>query len=334
MIARSPLNAEPLNWSDELSRAYTSPVELLRDLGLDPASAGFAPPAARLFHFRVPRPFVNRMQRCNPRDPLLLQVLPREGELVNVPGFGSDPVADDLAVRVPGLLQKYHGRALLILTGGCAVHCRYCFRREYPYQGAVGSDKLTAAIEVIAHDTSLAEVILSGGDPLTLRDAALAQLINRLAAIPHVRRLRVHTRLPVVLPSRVTSPLVAALTGTRLPAVMVVHVNHPHEIDRDVRAACLALRDAGVALLNQTVLLRGINDCAETLIALSEKMFEARILPYYLHQLDRVTGASHFEVDDVSARNLYTEMRRRLPGYLVPRFVREIAGAESKTPFL
>ncbi|MSR13785.1 MAG: EF-P beta-lysylation protein EpmB [Gammaproteobacteria bacterium] len=334
MIARSLANAVPLNWMDELSQAYSHPLDLLRDLALDPAEVDFAPAATELFKFRVTRAYARRMRGGDPRDPLLLQVLPRTRELHAVEGFTADPVGDYSATREPGLLQKYAGRALLVVTGGCAIHCRYCFRREFPYQGAVGSTTLAAALDSIAGDQTLTEVILSGGDPLTLRDARLFELLRSLAALPHLRRIRIHTRVPLVLPSRVTEPLLTALKASRLPIVMVLHINHPQEIDEEVAAACAALSAANVSLLNQSVLLRGINDNLEFLVGLSERLFDLRILPYYMHLLDRVHGSSEFEVDERTARDLQAGMLARLPGYLVPRFVREIPGETSKTPFL
>ena len=318
-------------WQHELRHAYTRPGDLLRDLALS-SDAGFDIDAARSFAFRVPRPFAKRMQRGNPRDPLLLQVLPSANEIVDVEGFVRDPVADAAATRSPGLLQKYAGRALLIVTGGCAVNCRYCFRREFPYQDAVGSEHLARAVAAIAGDPSVHEIILSGGDPLTLSDARLAALLTQLAAIPHLRRLRIHSRLPVVLPSRITDTLLDTLRSSRLPCVMVVHANHAQEIDSDVRTACAALRDAGITVLNQTVLLRGINDDVEVLCALSEALFTAGVLPYYVHLLDRVRGTAHFEVALDHARQLAAELSARVPGYLLPRFVREIPGSVAKTP--
>lgn len=321
-------------WVAELKSGYSDPLDLLRDLGIARAATTVDLAAATHFHFRVPRAFAERMQRGNPRDPLLLQVLPRRAELTPAAGFSHDPVGDTDAARSPGLLHKYHGRALLILTGGCAIQCRYCFRREYPYAAAVGRAPLTAALDLIARDPSIAEVILSGGDPLLHDDAMLSDLVIRLAALPHVRRVRIHTRLPIVIPTRVTATLIAALTQTRLQAVMVVHANHAQEIDRAVVAACQALRAAGITLLNQAVLLREINDAVETLAALSEQLFAAGILPYYVHLLDRVHGTAHFEVSDETARRLQAALRTRLPGYLMPRFVREVAGHPHKLPLL
>jgi EF-P beta-lysylation protein EpmB len=272
------------------------------------------------------------MQAGNVADPLLRQVLPIADENQDAPGFVSDPVGDESARVAPGLLHKYQGRALLVATGSCAVHCRYCFRREYPYQQEPRRlDDWSPALEAIAADTSLHEIILSGGDPLMLTDARLSDMIEQLARIPHLRRLRIHSRLPIVLPDRVTSGLIELLRGTRLTPIMVVHANHPAEIVNDCRDALALLVQSGITTLNQAVLLRGINDDADTLADLCERLINIGVLPYYLHQLDRVRGAAHFEVAESRGLELIDELRRRLPGYAVPRYVLEVAGAESKT---
>jgi EF-P beta-lysylation protein EpmB len=231
----------------------------------------------------------------------------------------------------PGLLQKYAGRALMVATGACAVHCRYCFRRHFPYDEVPkGFAAWEPALEQLAADESIHEVILSGGDPLTLVDSRLAILVEQLAAIPHLRRLRVHSRLPIVIPERVNDELLAWLRGTRLAPVMVVHANHPREIDRDVELALGRLIDAGVPVLNQAVLLQGVNNSADVLTELCERLIDLRVMPYYLHQLDRVAGAAHFEVPESEGLQIMAELRRRLPGYGVPRYVRERAGDEHK----
>lgn len=332
IIPRSPQPEHAPAWRRELAEAVTRPAELLALLGL-PAEPG-AEAAAGLFGLRVPRGFIARMRPGDRDDPLLLQVLPRATECAAAPaGYGPDPLAEAAAMTVPGLLHKYRGRVLLTLTGACGIHCRYCFRRHYPYAEAnPGGSHWPATLEHIAADAGITEVILSGGDPLSLADARIAALCADLAAIPHLRRLRIHSRLPVVLPARVTPELLEALTGSRLHAVLVVHANHPNEIDAAVRQALRRTTAAGVPVLNQSVLLRGVNDRADTLCALSEALFEAGTLPYYLHQLDRVQGAAHFEVPDAEAIALAAELRARLPGYLVPRLVRETAGAPAKTP--
>lgn len=331
MIPGTRPAGHPAAWQRELARSVTDPAELVRLLGLDPALIEPARAAARRFALRAPRGYVARMRRGDPRDPLLLQVLPLRDELASVPGFTADPVGDLRSMAAPGLLHKYDGRVLLTATGACAVHCRYCFRRHYPYGDANPAENQWAeALHYIAAASSLREVILSGGDPLALSDARLADLIDRLAAIAHVQRLRVHTRLPVVLPERVTADLVDALAGTRLKPVVVLHVNHANEIDSAVTEGCARLIAAGVTLLNQSVLLAGVNDDPGALCDLSEALFAAGVLPYYLHQLDRVDGAAHYEVADARALELHRAMRARLPGYLVPRLVRERPGASSK----
>ncbi len=335
MIPGSPVLRQVSVWQSVLGRAITDPAELLATVGLGKEWLPAAQAAARLFPLRVPRGFVARMRRGDPNDPLLRQVLPLAEECLATEGFHADPVGDLVAMVAPGVLHKYQGRVLLTATGACAVHCRYCFRRHFPYTDANPStDQWRAALSYIAGDKSITEVILSGGDPLTLSDRRLENFTRQLEAIPHVRRLRLHTRLPVVLPERVNDELLGWLGGTRLKTVMVVHANHAHEIDASVRAALVHLKGAGVGLLNQSVLLRGINDSADALARLSEVLFDADVLPYYLHLLDRVQGAAHFGVDDATVRSLMAELNRRLPGYLVPRLVREIAGAPGKVAFV
>jgi EF-P beta-lysylation protein EpmB len=273
------------------------------------------------------------MRRGDPNDPLLLQVLPQARELEEISGFVPDAVGDLAARAANGVLHKYEGRALLVATGSCAVHCRYCFRRHFPYaQETAAAAGWNEAIGRVRADTSIVEVILSGGDPLSLATAKLAELTNPLASIGHLRRLRIHTRLPVVLPERVDDELARWLAALPWPAAVVLHANHANELDSNVAAACARLRDTGATLLNQAVLLRGVNDDAAVLADLSERLFDCGVLPYYLHQLDRVSGAAHFEVDDTRARKLIEEVRARLPGYLVPRLVREVAGEPAKTP--
>ena len=270
------------------------------------------------------------MRRGDVDDPLLRQVLPLAAELIESPGYGSDPLQEHAATRAPNLLQKYAGRALLITTQACAIHCRYCFRREYPYaeqrEAEEGAARWSAALEVIANDTSIEEVILSGGDPLSLSDARLARLTDAIADMPHVQRIRVHTRQPIVLPSRVDAGLLAWLRGVRRPMVFVLHTNHANEIDDEVRAACERLRRGGVTLLNQSVLLKGVNDDVDTLAQLSRALMDAGVVPYYLHLPDRVHGTAHFDVAEGEAQRLIERLSARLSGYLVPRLVREVPG--------
>ena len=320
-------------WRRELAEAVTDPAELLQLLDLDPALLPAAQQAAVLFGLKVPRSFVARMRRGDPRDPLLLQVLPLHAETLPQPGYSSDPVGDLAALRAPGVLAKYHGRALLMTTGGCAVNCRYCFRREFPYaSGALTPARLEAAVAELAAMPGLEEVILSGGDPLALPTARLARITAALAGLDTLQRLRIHTRTPVVLPSRVDPLLLDWLGGLPWPVVMVVHVNHPRELDDAVRAALRRLADAGATLLNQSVLLRGVNDDVETLATLSGELFAAGVLPYYLHLLDHACGTAHFDTGTDEARALHDALAARLPGYLVPRLVREVEGAPAKTP--
>ena len=320
-------------WQTEMAEAVRDPGELLSLLELDPRWLEPARRAAAAFPLRVPRPFLARMRKGDPQDPLLRQVLPLEEELRNIPGYARDPVGDLPSRGARGLLHKYRSRVLLITTGACGVHCRYCFRRHFPYtEESAKSDDWREALDYLRRDASVNEVILSGGDPLTLSDSRLAELARSLEAIPHIKRLRLHTRQPVVLPSRVDDSLFGWLSACRLQKVVVLHVNHPREMDAGVREACARLRGAGASLLNQSVLLRGVNDSAAVLAELSEALFEAQVLPYYLNLLDPVAGAAHFDVPESEALKIMVELRERLPGYLVPRLVREVPGAPSKMP--
>jgi len=328
--ARLPTQADR-SWQRELADAVRDPDELCRLLSLDPVLAAEARQAAGDFTMLVPRGFVARMKPGDPHDPLLLQVLPRPSEREHVAGFSADPLEENRALAAPGLVQKYAGRVLLLATGGCAINCRYCFRREFPYaESGATQAGVEAALATIAMDTTIHEVILSGGDPLLLDDERLARLVARLETMPHVRRLRIHTRLPIVLPSRVTDELVATLSRTRLACVVVVHANHPAELDPTVAAAIARLADARPILFNQAVLLAGVNDSVEVLTELSERLVDLGIVPYYLHLLDRVQGTAAFEVDESSARALHEQLRATLPGYAVPRLAREVPGEPAK----
>jgi len=337
-IVASPRNSVPSpspatrRWQDALKRAVRDPVQLCALLRLPAAYCESARQACRVFPLFAPLEYVRRMRPGDPADPLLRQVLPMAQELDNVPGYLADPVNDTAAVRRPGLLQKYSGRVLIVTTPTCAVHCRYCFRRHFDYHATPRTmDSWRPALDQICRDPTIQEVVLSGGDPLTLPDARLEWLIERLQSIAHLRRLRLHTRLPIVIPQRVTDELVTCLRSTRLTPVMVVHANHAAELDEDVAQALARLVDAGVPVLNQSVLLRGVNDAADTLIALSLRLLDLRVLPYYLHQLDQVAGAAHFHVPIERGRELIAAMRDQLPGYAVPRYVREEPGHASKT---
>ncbi|MBX3441401.1 MAG: EF-P beta-lysylation protein EpmB [Planctomyces sp.] len=332
----APGDGEPRSdWRSSLQAAVRDPDDLLDLLALPDDLRPAARAAAQLFPLVVPRSYIARMIPGDVRDPLLRQVLPLQEEFDAPPGFASDPVDDAAARTAPGLLQKYRGRALLIATGTCAVHCRYCFRRHYPYADEPRRlDDWAPALDAIRQDDSLHEVLLSGGDPLVLGDGRLRALFAALADIPHLRRVRIHSRLPIVLPDRVTRPLLDVLLGTRLQPVMVVHANHPQELRGDCVDALRRLVRGGVPTLNQAVLMRGVNDDEEALAGLCEGLIDVGVLPYYLHQLDRVRGAAHFEVAEARGRELIARLRERLPGYAVPRYVREEPGASGKTPLI
>ncbi|KAF1009435.1 MAG: L-lysine 2,3-aminomutase [Luteibacter sp.] len=335
MITASPtsrLSAPATGWRELWRDAITDAAELLAAVGLAHRT-DLLPPDDAGFPLRVPRGFVTRMRQGDPDDPLLLQVLPRQAEHVEAPGYTVDAVGDMASRASHGVLHKYDGRALLIASGSCAVNCRYCFRRHFPYGDEIAAaSQWREALAHVAADTSIRELILSGGDPLSLATHKLEELTQGLAALPHVIRLRIHTRLPVVLPERIDDAFVAWLSALPLQKVVVLHANHANEFDAGVDAACARLRDAGATLLNQSVLLAGVNDDADTLAAMCERSFAAGVLPYYLHQLDKVTGAAHFEVPDDKALGLVDALRARLPGYLVPKLVRELPGDPSKRP--
>lgn len=332
MIPRPVTAAQPVRWQHALASAVRDPLELLRRLRLDARDFPDLSRADHGFRTRVPESYLARIQPGNPRDPLLLQVLPQGAELLERPGFGPDPVGDHAAMAAPGLLHKYHGRALLVTTGACAIHCRYCFRREFPYSAFSTPGNWEPALEYLREHREIRELILSGGDPLTLPDSRLRDLVRNLENIPHLQRLRIHTRLPVVLPERIDDELLSWIGRGRLEHVLVLHANHPREFEGPAERAIARLRASGITLLNQSVLLAGVNDDADTLCTLQETGFQVGVLPYYLHLLDRARGTGHFEVPDHRARALYAELRARLPGYLVPRMVREQPGAPGKTP--
>lgn len=335
MLQRNPSSWQRPRWQQALAEAISDPAELLNLLELPGDILPISGPAARQFPLRVPRSYIARMRKGDPTDPLLLQILPVMAEEIETAGYYNDPVGDLAAMPIPGVLHKYRGRVLLITTGACGIHCRYCFRRHFPYGEANPAPRVwRQALEYIASDSSITEVILSGGDPLALPDHRLAELTYQISKIPQIQRLRIHSRLPIVLPERIDTELLAWLRNSPLQKVMVVHTNHPNELGEDTARGLRNMRDCGVTLLNQSVLLRGINDSSELLAALSESLFSAGVLPYYLHLLDKVQGASHFEVDETTAMTLMNELQNRLPGYLVPRLVREIPDSPAKTPLM
>ena len=321
------------DWLSQLADVVTDPDELLQLLNIDTnAELQAGRDARRLFALRVPRAFIARMEKGNPNDPLLRQVLTSREEFIAAPGFSTDPLEEQHSV-VPGLLHKYRNRALLLVKGGCAVNCRYCFRRHFPYADNQGNKRnWQAALDYIAAHSELDEIIFSGGDPLMAKDRELDWLITGLEAIPHIKRLRIHSRLPIVIPARITDELTARLERSSLQVLLVNHINHAREIDEEFRGAMARLRKAGVTLLNQSVLLRGVNDSARTLAELSNALFDAGVMPYYLHVLDKVQGAAHFMVSDEEARRIMRELLTLVSGYMVPKLAREIGGEPSKTP--
>lgn len=319
-------------WQTALANAIKQPTVLLAQLGLSDKLQVIDADAIKNFPLRVPQAYVNKMRHGDKNDPLLRQVFPLLDEGYDVANFVADPVGDNLAVTSPGILQKYQGRALLLTTGACAIHCRYCFRRHFPYGDSNPlASQWQQTLSNIADDISITEVILSGGDPLSLTDNKLAMMVADLENIPHLKRLRIHTRLPIVLPERVDEHLLSWITSSKLHVIMVIHANHANEIDSIVQQALNKLRLAGCQLLNQTVLLKGINDSSQELYDLSERLSEVGVMPYYLHLLDKVSGASHFDVTEQRGIELIAEIRKILPGYLVPRLVREQQGEASKT---
>jgi L-lysine 2,3-aminomutase len=321
--------SKPADWQRELARAVRDPVELCRLLGLPAAEA--AVQAAQGFSILVPRPYLARIHAKDPSDPLLLQVLPRREELSRTPGFTPDPLGESHALCGPGLLWKYQNRILIVATPSCAVHCRFCFRRYFPFDvSPLSPSKWDEVFEKIASEPSIHEIILSGGDPLTIPDAQLSQIVAKFSQISHLRRLRIHTRLPIMIPLRVCDDLIDWIKGCGLPTIMVVHVNHPAEIDAEVAAALGRLVDAGIPVLSQGVLLAGVNDTLAVLVELYERLIDLRVVPYYLHQLDPVASAAHFEVPIAKGKELIAQLRTKLPGYAVPRYVRETPSGESK----
>ncbi len=332
MITQSHIVEQPHDWQSQLRNAYRDPLDLLDALDIDAADVPVSTAASRLFPFRVTHAYAARMRRRDPRDPLLRQVLPRADEAEVHAGFADDPLGETPLIDDSSLIQKYRGRALLMVTGACAINCRYCFRRAFPYGATIGDGRLAQALQQVARDSSLSEIILSGGDPLVVDDESLAPVFDALSACAHIKRIRIHTRLPIVLPARMTDALLEILCASAQQKIIVVHVNHPREIDAATGAALARYRTAGITLLNQSVLLRGVNDETAVLAKLSTDLFAAGVMPYYVNLLDRVSGTAHFEVDDSRAAELEQALRACLPGYLIPRFVREVPGAPHKLP--
>jgi EF-P beta-lysylation protein EpmB len=323
----SDLDPEQASWQKIVNESIRDISALLHALGL-PDQSHYSN-----FPILVPGPYLSRIERGNPNDPLLRQVISTVQEVQDVPGYIEQPLNESTFAKTSGLIQKYHGRVLLIVTGSCAINCRYCFRRHFPYQDFQPTSKdWQRIIDALMKDTSINEVILSGGDPLMMSDKRLKWIVQQVETIPHIDTIRIHSRLPVVIPQRITKTLIEILAESRLKAVLVTHINHPQELDETVSNAMLALQRADVLLLNQSVLLKDINNDAEILSTLSKQLFKANILPYYLHALDPVAGAAHFDVSGKEAEAIMSVMRASLPGYLVPKLVREVPGQPSKSP--
>ncbi|WP_049723381.1 EF-P beta-lysylation protein EpmB [Gilvimarinus polysaccharolyticus] len=335
MIHRTVATWQTETWQEALKNVIRSPEELFNLLKLDPALLPAAHLASGDFALRVPRAFAQRMEPGNINDPLLRQVLPIGDELLAAPGYSHDPLDENSANPHPGLVHKYQSRVLLVVTGSCAINCRYCFRRHFPYaDNRPSRAQWQQALDYIRRDSSIHEVIFSGGDPLNAPDSTLAWLTDELSTIEHITRLRVHSRLPIVLPARITDECLEWLARPRFANSLVIHANHARELDASVARALALLREAGVTLLNQTVLLKGVNDSFESLTELSERLFACGVLPYYLHLLDKVAGAAHFDVPEHEAHQLHQQLLHSLSGYLVPKLVREIPGEPSKTPVI
>ena len=333
MIHRTAATWQSEPWQEALKDLIRTPEALFQTLGLDLSLLPASIAASQDFELRVPKSYVARIKRGDINDPLLRQVLPLGKELLAEPGYVKDPLGEAEANPVPGLIHKYNGRVLLIVTGSCAINCRYCFRRHFPYaDNRPGRSEWQQALDYIRRDSSIREVIFSGGDPLNAPDSQLAWLVGELSEITHLTRLRIHTRLPIVIPQRITDACLDWLATARFATTLVIHANHPNELDGEVAGRLADLRRAGVTLLNQTVLLAGVNDSESVLADLSERLFVCGVLPYYLHMLDPVAGAAHFAVSEERARALHQYLRHTLSGYLVPKLVRELPGEPSKTP--
>jgi EF-P beta-lysylation protein EpmB len=332
MNSQQPIQLHQPDWQAELGKAFTNAADLFNFLNISQDHTFFSQQASRDFTMRVPVSYAECMEKSNPDDPLLRQVLPIADELTNFPGFFNDPVGDIAAAKSAGIIHKYHGRVLLITTGGCAINCRYCFRRNFPYSDfQMSKTRQAEVIQYIRKHSDISEVILSGGDPLLLNDDRLGVLLDKLSKITHIKRIRIHSRIPIVLPSRINQQLLDAFTRIPQQIILVLHCNHANEISPRVIAACLKLKQGHIHLFNQSVLLKGINDNAKQLCQLSEKLFASGIVPYYLHLLDKATGTGHFEVEEHTALTIMQDVKATLPGYLVPKLVREEPGAASKT---
>lgn len=333
MIPLTESDGQSHGWQNSLSRSKMDLGTLLTRLELNETALPESVLQNPRFPLKVTESFIKRIKHGDPNDPLLKQILPFQAENQTLSGYHLDPVGDLEANAQSSILHKYHGRALLLISGACAIHCRYCFRQHFPYQDNLLTDThLAHALDYFRQTPTLKEVILSGGDPLIISDARLEALLQQIEQIEHIQRVRIHSRLPVVLPDRITPPFLNALTRRRVKVILVIHSNHSQEINGEVTAALSKIHQAGITLLNQSVLLRGINDSVDALVTLSETLFAAHVMPYYLHLLDKVQGAAHFDVDELTARQLVGEAALSLPGYLLPKLVKEQRGSLSKLP--
>ena len=320
------------SWQKDLREVVTEPKVLLQMLNINPDDYLQHFKARKLFPVRVPKSFINRMVKGDINDPLLKQVMPLSQEFIIADGYSTDPLEEHDTVA-EGLLHKYHNRVLMVVKAGCAVNCRYCFRRHFPYQeNQLNKRSLIDALSYIQADKNINEVILSGGDPLMAKDDAISWFLDELEQIPQIKRMRIHSRLPVVIPARITEQLCERLAKSPLKVIFVNHINHANEIDSDFKNAMNMLKQANVLLLNQAVILKDVNDTVDAQINLSEALFDTDVMPYYLHLLDKVEGASHFDIDEAQAIKIMAELLEALPGFLVPKLVREIGGQKSKTP--
>ncbi|UZE96979.1 EF-P beta-lysylation protein EpmB [Alkalimarinus alittae] len=331
MIPRTLDAVEVPSWKEILSNAISSPKQLSDHLNIPISS--ISSNANNDFKLFVPEPYLQRIEKGNIDDPLLKQVLPDHQEAISPPDYSKDPLSEDTYNAIPGLIHKYKSRVLLVSGASCAINCRYCFRRHFPYaDNRLSKEQWSSAIDYIHQHSELNEVILSGGDPLVSNDKQLHWLTTQISQIPHIKRLRIHTRLPVVIPQRVDESFIRWLSSIQLQKIMVLHINHPNEIDQYVKQAIKKIKETGTLVLNQSVLLAGVNDNAEVLTSLSEDLFDAGVLPYYLHRLDKIKGAAHFDLSQTKINEIYTDLLASLPGYLVPKLVAEIPHKASKTP--
>lgn len=321
------------SWQKELANVITDPKILLEMVDISPEKYQQHFAARKLFPVRVPRPLIARIKKGDINDPVLAQVMPKDAEFLRTNGYSEDPL-EEHDTAAPGLLHKYKNRVLMVVKSGCAVNCRYCFRRHFPYEdNSPNKIRWQQALTYISDNNEINEVIFSGGDPLMASDEHLNWLVKEIEKIPHVKRLRIHTRLPIVIPQRITPALVRLLDHTRLKVAIVFHINHANEISKDVDEAIEPLRTARIPLFNQSVLLKNVNNNAKILATLSETLFDIGIQPYYLHLFDKVQGVAHFDIDEEEVKLIATELMASLPGFLMPKLVREIAGEANKTPF-